>query len=168
MESCTASLFTSCLCCLTINVYKYSCTRLVCALLITSATISVCECRHYTASACTSLYLTAINFSAGGICILCSHLTWTFRCTKEILHERLALFIQLFISEVILRITNCLFFKSKYNITHTFYNLCLYRTINKYSHVKYSYCFVPVIHADINVRILSMWVFLFHKLFQLV
>jgi len=37
------------------------------------------------------------------------------------------------------------------NITHTFYNLYLYRTINKYSHVKYNYCFVPVILADINL-----------------
>jgi len=70
---------------------------------------------------------------------------------QKITHERLALFIQLFISEIILRLTNCLFFKFKYNITHVFYNIYLYRTINKYSHVKYSYFFIPVILADINL-----------------
>lgn len=73
------------------------------------------------------------------------------RICKKILHQLLALFIQLFISEIILRITSCLFFKSKYNITHIFYNHYLYRTLNKYSHVKYSYCFVPVIHAELNL-----------------
>ena len=83
------------------------------------------------------------------------------RICQKIVHEHLALFIQLFISEIILRI-NCLSFKSTYNITHIFYNLYVYRTINKYSHIKYSCCFVPVIH----VIIISMWVFLFHKLFQ--
>ena len=66
---------------------------------------------------------------------------------QKIMHKHLALFIQLFMSVIILRITNCLFFKS--NITHAFYNLYLYRTINKYSHIKYSCCFIPVILANI-------------------
>jgi len=47
------------------------------------ATIFVCECRHYTANVCTSLYLTTINFCAGGICSSCSHLTWTFEYAKK-------------------------------------------------------------------------------------
>jgi hypothetical protein len=127
MEFHTASLCTSCLCCLTINVYEYSCTWLVCSLLITSATIFVCECRRYTASVCTSLYLT-VKISLQVVYAVCV-LTWLEHSNYQILHERLALFIQLFISEIILRITNCLLFKCKYNITRVFYNLYLYRTI---------------------------------------
>ena len=175
MDLCIASLCISCLCCLTgllpclkfsiglcvssvllnwtINVYEYSCTWLVCAPLITSepflsmdvgATQLVC-----------ALHFTSPNFDK----FLCWwYMQFMFSpdlniwiCQKKMLHMHLALFIQLFISEIIWRITNCLFCKCKYNITHIFYNLYQYRTINKYSNVKYSYCFILVIHAYINL-----------------
>jgi hypothetical protein len=70
-------------------------------------------------------------------------------CPKKILHDHLALFIQLCILEIILRIT--LFFLSLSITSHTQFMIYQYRTINKFSHIKCSYCLKLVIHVDINL-----------------